>query len=344
MAERATLEQLPMTLGYFRLVLRCFGDTPEHRSAILAGTGVTDEMLRDPSADISLYQQVRQVENVVGLFGDGWALRTPELWNPTSHGPLGVAGIAAPNFAAMIDVITRFSFVRAPFYAMSLRSGPAWSQIDYELTVPLDECLWRPMIEISFVAVRSAIASMLAAQPTEARFFFACAEPAHAPAVRAALGEGLVYGAARNAIRFPTEWLTLESPFADATLYAVALAELQAAIGRITAPVRLRGRVERLLGALPANRMTAGEAARLTAVSRRTLVRRLAETGVSYRQLVDAELRTRAERLLREGGLSHARIAEELGYADPTSFSRACRRWFGSGRERQTDWKRLLRS
>ena len=331
MTETLTLEQLPMTLGYFRLVLRCFGDTPGRRAAILAGTGVTDAMLRDPSADISLFQQVRQVENLANLFGDGWALQAPQLWTPSAHGPLGVAAVTAPDIGAMMEVITRFSYVRAPFHAVSLRRGPMWSQLDYELTVSLDERLWRPMIEITFIGIRTTIASMLAAPPEEARFFFACPEPEHAPAVRAILGDSVAYDAPRNAIRFPTAWLDVQSLFADATLHSAALGELQAAVRRIRAPVGLRGRVERLLSSLPAGRLTADEVARLTGVSRRTLVRRLAEAGVGYRALVDAELRGRAERLLRDGGLSHARIAEELGYNDPTSFSRACRRWFGPG-------------
>lgn len=331
MPEALTLEQLPMTLGYFRLVLRCFGDTPERRTAILAGTGVTEAMLTDPSADISLFQQARQVENISGLFGEGWALQAPELWNPTAHGPLGVAGMAAPDIGAMVDVFRRFSYVRAPFYRQSLRRGPAWSQIDYELTVPLDERVWRPMIEISFMSLRAAFTAMLAAAAHDARFAFACPEPGHASRVRALLGETVAYQAPHNAIRFPTAWLKLQSPFADARLYGVALGELQAAVRRITAPVGLRGRVERLLSSLPAGRLTADEVARLTGVSRRTLVRRLAEAGVSYRALVDAELRSRAERLLRDGGQSHAQIAEELGYTDPGSLYRACRRWFGPG-------------
>lgn len=322
------LERLPMPLGYFRLILRCFGDTEERRAAILDGTDVTEDMLRDPSADISLFQQVRQVENLVALFGDDWALRAPELWNPSSHGPLGVAGVAAPNVGATIEVITRFGFVRAPYYRTSLRRGPQWSQMDYELTVDLDERLWRPLMESSFIGFRAGIASIMAAPPVEARFFFACAEPEHAPQVRAILGENVAYGAARNAIRFPTAWLALPSPLADATLYGVALEELQAARARLVAPDGLRGRVERLLKSLPAGRLTADEVARLTGVSRRTLVRRLAKAGTGYRDLVDAELRVRAERLLRDGGLSHAQIAEELGYTDPSSFSRACRRWF----------------
>ena len=154
------------------------------------------------------------------------------------------------------------------------------------------------------------------------------AEPAHAPHVRAILGDNVAYGAVRNAIRFPTAWLALQSPMADATLYGVALQELQAARARLMEPDGLRDRVERLLRSLPVVRLTADEVARLTGVSRRTLVRRLSQAGSGYRDLVDAELQARAQRLLRAGDLSHAQIAETLGYTDSSSFSRACRRWF----------------
>lgn len=327
MSESPMLQHLPMSMGYFRLILRSFGDTPERRAAILAGTGVTDEVLGDPSADISLSQQVQQVENLVQLFGDGWVFRAPGLWNPSVHGPLGVACIAAPDLATMMEVVTRFAFVRAPFHGTSLRRGPSWSQVDFELTVPLDERVWRPLIEITLVSMRAGIATMLAAPPTEARFFFACAEPPHAADVRAMLGEDVTYGAPRNGIRFPSAWLALESPFANAALYDAAMGELQVAVRRITAPIALRSRIERLLSALPAGHLAADEASRYAGVSRRTLVRRLAEAGVSYRQLVDAELQSRAERLLQDRRLSRAQVAEKLGYTDPTSLSRARRRW-----------------
>ena len=326
-----TLQQLPMTLGYFRLILRCFGDTPDRRAAILSGTGMTEAMVDDRSGDISLFQQVRQIDNIIGLFGDGWVLRAPALWNTSSHGPLGVAALAAPDFAAMIDIVARLSHVRAPFYELTERRGPTWSRLDYELTVPIDERLWRPMVEITFIGAQTLFASMLARPPREAQYQFACAEPPHGAEVRALLGDGVSYGAARNAIVYPSAWLGLASPFFDPALSAAALEELNAAAARISAPLGLRGRVERLLSTLPAGRLGAEETARLMGVSRRTLVRRLAEAGVGYRQLADAELRHRAERLLRSGVQSQAEIAEELGYTDPSSFSRACRRWFRGG-------------
>jgi AraC-like DNA-binding protein len=239
-----------------------------------------------------------------------------------------VAALTAPGIARLMEVLARFGYVRAPFYESVLQQGPALVELTYDLTVPIDVRLWRPMVEIAFVGVRALLGSVLARPPLEAQFAFACAEPAHSPQVRAILGESATWGAARNTVRIPTAWMALESPFADAALFDAAVGELQGAERRLTTPVGLRGRVERLLSTLPAGRLTADETARLMGVSRRTLVRRLAEAGVGYRQLADAELRGRAERLLQSGALSHARIAEELGYTDPTSFSRACRRWF----------------
>jgi AraC-like DNA-binding protein len=45
--------------------------------------------------------------------------------------------------------------------------------------------------------------------------------------------------------------------------------------------------------------------------------------------MLDAELKARARMMLDEDKLSRTQMAEALGFEDPTSFSRACRRWFG---------------
>jgi len=83
-------------------------------------------------------------------------------------------------------------------------------------------------------------------------------------------------------------------------------------------------------GALP-RRLGEDEAARRLGVSRRTLVRRLAAEGVTFRGLLDVTLRERARVMLDQRNVSRDAIAARLGYADPTSFSRACRRWFAAG-------------
>ena len=66
-------------------------------------------------------------------------------------------------------------------------------------------------------------------------------------------------------------------------------------------------------------------------LSRRTLIRRLGESGTSFRELLDEHRRKSAAELLADPHLTAAEIGDRLGYADAASFGRACRRWFGVG-------------
>jgi len=80
---------------------------------------------------------------------------------------------------------------------------------------------------------------------------------------------------------------------------------------------------------LPTCYPTVEHTATLLGMPVRTLQRRLYEHGQSYSQLVDAVRLEHARRLLREPGTRVNQVATALGYADPSSFSRAFRRWTG---------------
>ncbi|WP_084672208.1 AraC family transcriptional regulator [Halopseudomonas pelagia] len=62
-------------------------------------------------------------------------------------------------------------------------------------------------------------------------------------------------------------------------------------------------------------------------ISPRHLRRKLSQEGTSYEQLVDEVRRDSAIRMISEGQLSLTSIAYELGFLDPSSFTRAFRRW-----------------
>jgi AraC-like DNA-binding protein len=66
--------------------------------------------------------------------------------------------------------------------------------------------------------------------------------------------------------------------------------------------------------------------ARMLAVSSRTLQRRLADEGTSWRAIVDTTRREHATTLLREGATADA-IAARVGYAGSRALRRALRRW-----------------
>ena len=322
------LEDLPISLGYFRLLLRAFGEAPAARASILQGTGVDEVQLADPAADISLLQQLRQIDNLTALLGEGWPFTAPDLFGTASHGALGVAAITAPDVAGAMKVIARFSYVRAAFATRRLVQRSADWIIEVGPSIPVSETRWRTLNEINFLGIRAVLATVIGRPPRGARYRFTGPAPAYLDQVRAVLGEDVTFGEAVAAFVLPRDELAVGSPYADPGLHARAVEELDQALARLSGPASLRMRVQRLLLTNPVGRLDSAAAAKALGVSRRTLVRRLGEADCAYRDLLDAELRSRARRLLEDGALSRAEISDRLGYADPTSFSRACRRWF----------------
>jgi AraC-like DNA-binding protein len=89
--------------------------------------------------------------------------------------------------------------------------------------------------------------------------------------------------------------------------------------------------VARVRGAL-LERLTAnpeiGELATDLGISGRTLARRLAEAGLSYSDIKDDLRKTHAAWYLQHTELSMEAIASQLGYNDPTNFSRKFKYWY----------------
>jgi AraC-like DNA-binding protein len=64
-------------------------------------------------------------------------------------------------------------------------------------------------------------------------------------------------------------------------------------------------------------------------MSERTLQRRLQAEKTSFQDLVDTTRKELAKQYLRQRDLTLTQNAALLGFADPSTFFRSCRRWFG---------------
>jgi AraC-like DNA-binding protein len=93
----------------------------------------------------------------------------------------------------------------------------------------------------------------------------------------------------------------------------------------------LRTQVEdRIEALLPSGEARIERVAHDLGYGRQTLYRRLKAEGTTFESLLDSLRRRLALRLLREEGLSVKETAYRLGFSDPSSFSRAYKRWTGS--------------
>ncbi|MFZ0790731.1 MAG: AraC family transcriptional regulator [Chromatiaceae bacterium] len=164
-------------------------------------------------------------------------------------------------------------------------------------------------------------------QPSEV--LLARAKPLDAEPYRKFFRAPIRFGAQQSAVVFPAAWLAHPLPGADADLF-------QAIRDRIAAIESMGGgdivvQVRRVLcNLLMGGEVSMDAVARIFAVHRRTLNRRLREHGVTLRQLIEDVRRQLARQLLRDTDLSVMAIAETLGYADASAFTRAFRRWSGT--------------
>jgi AraC-like DNA-binding protein len=81
---------------------------------------------------------------------------------------------------------------------------------------------------------------------------------------------------------------------------------------------------------LPHGQATIEKVAKGLGVARRTLTRRLASEGLTFRKVLNRLRIDLAKRYLQERDLPMSEIAWLLGYREPSAFNHAFKRWTGS--------------
>jgi AraC-like DNA-binding protein len=103
-----------------------------------------------------------------------------------------------------------------------------------------------------------------------------------------------------------------------------------AAKERATATGTLRAAVENEVEKLlPSGKAKKETVAKVLALSKRTLSRRLFDEGTTYEEVVDQSRRTLALQYIKDPGMSISQIAWLLGYEGASSFNHTFKRWTG---------------
>ena len=313
------LLSLPMTDAYFRLIGRRFGD---HLAATdrpaLARTG----------GEIDVGTQLRQLADLQRLAPPRWGLELGAMLDVITHGPSGLVAVTAPTLGAALDAMQRYMTVRTPF--VDLRATRAAGRYQLSIVEPCPLGPTRlPLLEVVLLSLQGTIESSLGGRMDDATFVMPAERAAHWRAYEAFFHAPVTFAGNAAGVSLPEEWLSLPCPLADAVAHRSTQVRLEAARQRLAGDA-IDAEVERLLagGDDPDPRL--GTMASALRLSERTLSRRLARRRTSYRALRDDHRRALAVELLARPDLSVAEIADRLGYADPTNFARACRRWLGA--------------
>lgn len=135
----------------------------------------------------------------------------------------------------------------------------------------------------------------------------------------------VIFDAKATGLAFPAEWLLRQREGGDEKTSR----ELSGLLGDAESfESKLRLLIENLLGVGGVG-PTAALMAELCGMGLRTLHRKLAESGTSYRALVEEIRLARAEVLLTTDDYSVSEIATQLGYSGANNFIRAFKRLMG---------------
>jgi AraC-like DNA-binding protein len=284
--------------------------------------------LDDPSARLPLSQLAGMYEAAARLTGDdSFGLHVGSRVDPCSF---GACGYIAANSATVGQ-----AFSRLPRYLPLWTAGAgfrleaegrgarlSWEYFDHSIGETRHDCemTLSAAAGIGFLGARDW-------RPREVHL-------QHAPPRRDA-GEHRRLFRAPVHFRMPTSGLVLDKAALDAPIRGAdprlgAMLAAYADRELVAAPESLVGRLRAgLRAAVSDGRPSVSLLARRLGIGPRSLQRRLAEEGTSFRELLGAVRRELALEYLRDRRMPIATIADRLGFADATELQRAFRAWTG---------------
>lgn len=154
-------------------------------------------------------------------------------------------------------------------------------------------------------------------------------EPKYLTSHKKAFHCPILFEQPQYSISYNTEDLNLRTAKADASINSYLLQQVDEKTKGIKIPGNKFVRdVESLIkDALPTGIPSIHHISDLTAMSNRTLTRRLSEAGVSYRDLVKKTQEKIAKEMLRKNTESIGEIAFLTGFSEQSAFNRAFKKW-----------------
>ncbi|MGB8402519.1 MAG: AraC family transcriptional regulator ligand-binding domain-containing protein [Mycobacterium sp.] len=297
----------------------------------LAGSGITEADLDDENAEIWAHQEFDVIRNLIAGLGDRPGVGI-EVGLHSTLGRAGVIGfliLASPTLRQGVELILPYLALSPTHLRFSIEADDQYGYLvadDSELPTDVRAFIVERDLAGFVAAVQGAHLSMTpqwAETTLEAGRAAKLAESWELPVQKVRSGQR----ANRLAIRH--ELLDMPSPLADANTARKLEQQCRELLARRLSRVGITGQVRsRLLhnpGELPAMQTVADE----LHIDPRTLRRRLAAEGTSYRALLD-EVRHQLAVELLEQDLSVEEISRQLGYAETANFTHAFKRWEGT--------------
>lgn len=325
----STMSQRTTSATWVKGMLAMLSGEGVDTAALLAAAGVDAASLDAPGTRLSTETISRVWELAAERSGNpAIGLAQHDVARPASFDVVGYTMMSCASLAAAFERLTRYLRILSDVVAMELaeeggrycvtfdvdggdRPVPR-QRVEYILAMLISFCRWVAGREIAPLRVEIPYPV-----PGDRALYDAT--------FRCPLGFGARSSRLEFALADVNRPLATSNPVL-AELHERFAGEYLARAGAAETGQRVRAEI---IARLPDGEPRRDEIAHALHLSERTLQRRLQAEGTSFHQLLDDTRRELADRHLGELQLSLAQAAYLLGFADQSSFVRACKRWFG---------------
>lgn len=312
--------------AYVRCVLDCLNSRGVSTLEVLASAGLSWQQLGEgqPLVDFSVFR--RFVTHAIRCSGEpALGLVAGSMLQPY-HSPLGIATVTSDNLGQALQVVARHGRLFCPSLDFQLENDARWSILRVSPLRPL--CETHVFVMQSLLAVHCRMLETILGRPVDelsAGMPYPRPPGNDVPCMRYV--RRVEFDQTCLMLRLPARLLDVSSVSADPGAHQVAARECRrmgAELGHVEFIRRVR---QALLERLPTNPELSDLAPDL-GVSTRTLVRRLAEADLTFLDIKDDLRKTHAAWYLQHTELTMEAIATQLGYGNPTNFSRKFKDWY----------------
>lgn len=298
--------------------------------AVFRAAGLDPAQLQDPNARYPVSAMRRLWAQSVAASGDPcFGLTAAQLWHPTTWHALGYAWMASATLEQAFERLARYARVVSTAVVCQLeRRG------DEVFVFRLSPCAGAPQVHptVHEAAIGTLVHMCRVSSGrdlTPRGVWLARSEPPCGQRIRDYFRSPVTFdapvsGIALDLTRVRARLATANAELAQANEHIVR--EYLSRLDRTAVAMRVKARmVERL----PSGEVSETSIAEALNISQRTLQRKLREEGTSYKQLLEETRRELALQYLDNSQLSINEITYLLGFAEPSTFSRAFKRWEG---------------
>lgn len=298
--------------------------------ALLASVGLDPDSENDPKkmlADTVYYDLLERIAALIDV--TDLSLRTGASMRLDEYGALGLAWKAAPTLLGSYSRVERFSRVWTSVVEYELRSVNRGTyfilhrtgerrlglRLSNEATLASAVSISRQVSPVPFAPIEVHLKHP---PPRTLEFhqrYFGCP---------------VYFGSDRDALLLSPESLATPNKLGDAGITQFLDRHLENELQEVVSEASIDQLAKDVIArSLSEGIPKMGDVARSLGLSARSLHRRLAVDGLSFRTLTEATRKELAEGLLRDERYSLSEIAFLTGFSEQSAFNRAFKRWIG---------------